>query len=520
MRGGAAVALLVGAAVIAVLASTGGSSGIVAETASRPFVNVRAFSHHGELAFISRGSLWVLDGAAGSLRKVASTSYTTQPEGNTGFGGIPAGTALVPASPTFSHDGRWLAYLVPHAAGGTFSQLWISDGDGSAAHVVSRLAVDQLIGWSPTADALAVTTDTRTGPVYDPATRAKLRPDETTVLQLVTPRGATRRLLAVPAAVNGPKIYDAVWSPNGNAIAVATYEGFPSRLTTIRTYPIAGGMPSTWLVIHARHGLPGVCTAACGGVTADLAGWWPGWGIAFWALPGALAQTVDATALDVLASPAATPRLIARTLANGTTDEIATAPDGSLALVASTEETGRVYTQGKAVETCTLPTRTCAQLPHDTVWKSATPRFPCPSPCGQFHRPSPGAPGSAVSLDPAWSPNGSQLAYVEAPSTPTGENPTPAWYGAHGLLLWNSRTNVTRRLADASGATVPAWSSDGKQLLYVSDDGLWLAPSGAGKPVEIEHPLFPEPDWRAVATNQLSFYGQIAWTAHFSWWSP
>jgi hypothetical protein len=47
-----------------------------------------------------------------------------------------------------------------------------------------------------------------------------------------------------------------------------------------------------------------------------------------------------------------------------------------------------------------------------------------------------------------------------------------------------------------------------------------LAPLGAGKPVEIEHPLFPEQDWRAVATNQLSFYGQIAWTAHFSWWSP
>ena len=34
------------------------------------------------------------------------------------------------------------------------------------------------------------------------------------------------------------------------------------------------------------------------------------------ALPGALAQTVDATALEVLASPRATPLLIAHTLAN------------------------------------------------------------------------------------------------------------------------------------------------------------------------------------------------------------
>jgi hypothetical protein len=67
---------------------------------------------------------------------------------------------------------------------------------------------------------------------------------------------------------------------------------------------------------------------------------------------------------------------------------------------------------------------------------------------------------------------------------------------------------------------VPAWSSDSTRLLYVAHDGLWLAPVSAGPPVEIEHPLFPESESRAVATNQLGFYGQIAWTAHFSWWSP
>ena len=165
-RGGLVVVLVVAAIVLGLIASAGGGSGVVSETASRPFVNVRAFSHDGELAFISRGSLWVLDGAAGSLRKVASRSYTAQPEGNIDSGGIPAHTALVPGSPTFSRDGRWLAYLVPHAAGdGAFSQLWIAHGDGTEAHLVRRLAVDELVGWSPTADVLAVTTDTRTAPV-------------------------------------------------------------------------------------------------------------------------------------------------------------------------------------------------------------------------------------------------------------------------------------------------------------------------------------------------------------------
>lgn len=140
-----------------------------------------------------------------------------------------------------------------------------------------------------------------------------------------------------------------------------------------------------------------------------------------------------------------------------------------------------------------------------------------PPPCSQ---PASGTPGSAVSLDPAWSPSGNELAYVGAPTTPAGENPTLAWFGAHELFLWNSRSDTTRKLADNSGAVVPTWSSDGKRLLYVSDNGLWLAPLTAGRPIEIEHPLVPESLWHAVATNQLSFYGQIPWTAHFSWWSP
>ena len=38
--------------------------------------------------------------------------------------------------------------------------------------------------------------------------------------------------------------------------------------------------------------------------------------------------------------------------------------------------------------------------------------------------------------------------------------------------------------------------------------------------VEIEHPLFPEAQWRAVAQDQLSFFGQIPWSGHLSWWSP
>jgi len=85
---------------------------------------------------------------------------------------------------------------------------------------------------------------------------------------------------------------------------------------------------------------------------------------------------------------------------------------------------GREYTAGKGVGICALASRTCSQLPGDTTWSGAVPRFPCPSPCSEFDLPRPGAAGSAVALDPAWSPTGTELAYVKAPATPTAENPT------------------------------------------------------------------------------------------------
>ena len=116
-----AAVVLIGAAAVAFLSSSGGGSGTLAETAGRPFVNVNAFRHQGELAFISRGTLWVLDGTAGSLRNVTATTVDSQ------------STPVVPGSPTFSHDGRWLAFLAtPQSADGSPSQLWIAHGDGPA----------------------------------------------------------------------------------------------------------------------------------------------------------------------------------------------------------------------------------------------------------------------------------------------------------------------------------------------------------------------------------------------------
>jgi hypothetical protein len=287
----------------------------------------------------------------------------------------------------------------------------------------------------------------------------------------------------------------------------------------VSAYPVRGGKPITWFSIAANKGLPGICSGGCGNmdVLADITGWWPRWGIAFWAYCCGATRNLDDTPLEILSAPGAQPRLIAQTLSDGVTDAVAAGPDGSLAVVATSTE-GRDIGEGKLVENCDSHTQVCSPVPAGSIWTG--PRrgqcayfsgAPCSAP------PRLGTPGSGVSLDPAWSPTTPLLAYVKAPYT---FDPARAWYEAHEVFLWNPRSGSTRRLADVSGASVPTWSRDGSHLLYVSGDGLWLAPVGrGGKAVAIEYPLFPHQQWNTTSAT-ISYFGQIDWTGQFSWWSP
>jgi hypothetical protein len=493
----------IGVAALAFLSSAGGGSGTVAATAGRPFVDVNAFRHQGELAFISRGTLWVLDGAAGSLRKVAATTVDSQ------------STPVVPGSPTFSHDGRWLAFLAtPQSADGSPSQLWIAHGDGTGAHEVTGLAVDQLVGWSPTADELAVVADARG---WDFSGLQDQRPVK---VEVVSASGAARLLLALTTSARRPgRVDGAAWAPNGEQLAVSVANPRLSISAVVRAYPLAGGKPTTWFSIAANRALPGSCSGGCGGeqVIAHLAGWWPRWGMAFWSYCCGATHNSDNTPLELLSVPGAQPRLIAQTLSDGATDAVAAGPDGALAVVATTTE-GRDIGQGKAVANCDARTQACVPVPRGSIWTAPNRQCtyfsgaPCSAP------PRSGTPGSGVSLDPAWSPTAPLLAYVKAPYS---FDPAVAWYAAHELFLWNRRTGSTARLAAVSGASVPTWSRDGRDLLYVSGDGLWLAPVAGGKPVEIEHPLFSQRQWSTIGTTAtISYYGQIDWTGQFSWSSP
>jgi dipeptidyl aminopeptidase/acylaminoacyl peptidase len=409
-------------------------------------VDAAAFAGHGELAFVSRGTLWVLDGASRTLRRVAAPGMT-------------------PADPVFSPDGRWLAFLGMRPGSASVA-LWVADGDGAGAHEIHGLSVAGFLGWSPARDVLAVTAG--------PLTRHIPYGAPTTV-RLVWPSGAVRPVVRVAG------IFSAVWSPGGTSIAVATNH-WPSA-TTLASYPLAGGPPTVWLRLDARRGvLDGMRE-----ILIDPVGWWPHRGIGFWVFGDGMVHNNDQTPLNLISAAGARPHLVGYTLSDNTTDAVAAAPNGWLAIVNNGPAAfGRLIWQAKHVEACAPVTAACSAVP---------------------------SPRGTVTLDPAWSPGGTTLAFVGAPASATPGFPQQVvarWYDAHQLWLYDPATHSMRKL-NASGATVPAWSADGRSLLYIARDGIWLLPRISGRPVRIATPLFKPGDWPA-------YYGQVGWTAQFAWW--
>ncbi len=443
---------------VGVTYGTGGGPPIVVRVAGGPTVDVAAFAGHGRLAFISRNSLWVLDGTRRSLRRIAT----------------PAG--LHPLQPLFSPDGKWLAFLETNAspadvAGGgiDYSQVWLARGDGSDAHPLAGLRSALLVGWSSRADVLAA----MAGPV------SKRVPFESlTTARLVTP-GAPTRILLRSRDVRG-----AVWSPDGLQLAVVNED--PRQVDTLVSYPISGGSPTVWATLHPHDHLNGMR-----GPLLTPAGWWRGLGIGVWVYGNGATRNLDQTPLDLISQPGAKPRLLADTLSAQTTRIVASS-SGKVALVADISHGvngGRVVWDAKQLQICTLAPRPCNPIITDP---------------------------SKVTLDPAWSPNGEQLAFAEAPDRHTGgwgQNVLTRWYGQHVLRYYDIRTRRLRTIAAANGATAPLWSSNGESLLYIANDGVWLLPHLNAKPVRIATPLFAPSSWP-------SYFGQMAWPAQLSWWSP
>ena len=206
--------------------------------APRPTVDTMAFQGRGQLAFVSSGRLYVLDGSAAG--RPATLHAVAAPGGAT--------------APAWSPDGRWLAFLVvppsPYpVVSDPMGTLWLANADGGAAR--PALANAGPFSWSPATDVLAATV---TNPASGRSWLCELRP------------GATPHL--VPGAT-GP----ALWSPDGRQLAFTTILSNPQRGfygSKLETIPASGGTP--------------VVRRTSSQAALLVAGWWPdGQGLMAWA---------------------------------------------------------------------------------------------------------------------------------------------------------------------------------------------------------------------------------------------
>lgn len=376
---------------------------------------------------------------------------------------LDAGDAVYPA---WSPDGQWIAYVRPDPAlasiGMRQGELWLIHADDTDGHMVTGLpAAVGSFSWSPTSDMLAVAL---AGTALQPSG-----------VWLVTPDGAMREI--VPSLVGYP-----AWSPDGSTLSYATRRNLVDTADSdsLYTLPIAGGEPILQYAAPRQMG------------TGIFNFGWSGDGRALlFAFDPAHSASLAAGGVDMLSLPLGGDTPVA--LTTGLTYPGWRSPAPAGGVLALVQGGFRESWTNKAVAICDTSAGGCTPLP---------------------------LPTGSVSLDPAWSPDGTRLVYVLAEdrglSGGYGEAQLSAWVETRSLRVSAPDGSDAHELA-AAGRSVydPRWSRDGSRLLYVRPDGLYLVVADASAPAVR---IVDEPGPPSVPQGLFGYYGHVDWSRFFAWY--
>jgi WD40-like Beta Propeller Repeat len=416
--GAAVVAGLAAAVLVAWAIDRAVAGGSTARLPLTPVVDPRAFAGHGNLAFVSRNRLWLLDGTSGRLVRVAGAGAS---------------------SPAFSPDGRWLTWSQGSKRFG------IARSDGAGVRLLASHG--RSVRWLPDGRLLVGRAIYRiAGGVPVPAGLA--------------PRGLV------------------AWTPDGSRYAFVEERSKAHRhhrtpLDEIQEVEVASSLRGPRTLWYAAPNWFTTGDGWRGAGILDVA-LLPKGGLLLWLDPMHSASiAADGLPVYGIRSPLARPRKLGVTLGR----QLSLGAPGRFALGAGGD---RIAWTTKHVVTCTL------------------------AGCKPFRS------RRRMTLDPAWSPDGRTLAYVTGKDLGVEVSTIPAtmrrWYRTRRLRIGG------RPVPDSEGAASPVWSADGRGLLFVSRDGLWLVPRIGARAVRIAAPLFWPRAWP-------SYYGQVDWAGQFAWHS-
>ena len=351
--------------------------------------------------------------------------------------------------PAWSWSGQWLSYS-------SNGSLWISKADGTGARQVSPTAAGA--SWSPATDLLAVPTD-----------HGAL---------VVTPDGGTTTL--VPSCL----VTSLAWSPDGQKLAAVCDErgrvdglittSADGAANTISTAKATGPAHRTGSTA-ATSDVPLPKSIADGDTGVRLASWWPdGLGLLVWIDPQHSASLAADGMSLVGVGLGGGVHSLATTL--GYSSWLSWSPDGRHLVVV--EGADRRTWTGKRLAICDARNGDCHPL---------------------------ATPAGTVAVDPAWSPDGSRIAFVRAADVPDAGGESPSWRSTRQLWMFKPDGSAATVLAaELTDVNDPRWSSDGAQLSVVAGDRVMVVDRTSGATTPIGGPL---------SAADLDFYGTTDWSA-------